>query len=102
MSRHIVDILGIGPSRYDISKQQSIEGKIEKYQSISAISPIYQLLPDISESKSVKVTVVQKNAKKKNHFGLYIGDIDRYIGPIADFLINFSKKKKQYLRQVSC
>ena len=29
--RNIVDISGVMPSRHDISKRQSIEGKIEKY-----------------------------------------------------------------------
>ena len=66
-------------------------GKNQKISiNIGDISPVYRLWPDISESKSVKVAAVQKNEKKKkkkNHFG-------RYIGPIADFLRNFSKKKK--------
>ena len=35
--RYIVDISGVGPSRHDISKRKSNEGKIEKYQPILAI-----------------------------------------------------------------
>ena len=62
MSQYIVDISGVGPSRHDINKRRSIEGKIGKYRSISAT---YRLWPDISESKLVKVAAVQKNAKKK-------------------------------------
>ena len=79
MSRYIVDISGVGPSRYDFYKRKSFERKIRKNRPISAIlgdiSPIYRLWPDISESKSIKVAVMQKNAKKKtkkNHFGRYI------------------------------
>ena len=37
MSRYIVNISGVGHSQHDISKGQSIEGKIGKYWPISAI-----------------------------------------------------------------
>ena len=72
---------------FSIRYQQTIvDRRKNKKKSINIddISPIYWLWPDISESKSVKIAVVQKKTKKtkktkKNHFG-------QYIGPIADFL----------------
>ena len=41
MSRYIVNISSVGPSRYDISKRKLIERKIEKYR---PISPIYRYI----------------------------------------------------------
>ena len=59
MSRYIVDILGVGSSRHDISKRQVIEGKIRKISvNIGDISSIYRLWPDILKSKSVKVAAM--------------------------------------------
>ena len=53
------------PTRY---QQTTVDrGKNRKISvNIGDISPIYQLWPDISKSKSVKVAAMQKNAKKKN------------------------------------
>ena len=54
MSRYIVNISGVGPSRQDISKIKSNEGKYKKISvNINDISSIYQLFTDISDTMSV-------------------------------------------------
>ena len=50
MLRYIVDILGVGSSRHDISKRESNERKIEKYRPISTI---YRLFIDVTNIISV-------------------------------------------------
>ena len=82
MSRYIVDISSGGPSRHDISKRSSIEGKIEKYRSIS---PIYRLWINISVSKSVKVATSRKMEKKK----IFFADISADIGDILTDIFVF-------------
>ena len=76
MSRYIVNISGVGHSRHDISRRQSIEGKIEKYQSISAIYRQYiGYLPIYRTNIGYKCNRGTKNIKFYNLAAISI-DID--------------------------
>ena len=61
MSRYIVDILGVGLSRYDFCKRKSFVGKIGKNRPISAI---YRYMTDISDTKLVINAACEKMQKK--------------------------------------
>ena len=93
MSRYIIDISSIFRVSVLLDTISANDSQSrEKSVNIGDISSIYWLWPDISESKLIKVAIVQKKTKK-NHFG-------QYIGPITDVLRNLFLKK-QYLRWVS-